>query len=224
MPPKVATKKLDQEELLQVLENGILMVWKFQMDKDNFNASSSSIKEFNKICVWYEECGPMMPEKIALTPIRPSEREGKFKAECKPKEKGDCNWGRSPQQHHMNGSQCRYNKYHGPCRHSMEECNITTACSKGCMCHECKEGSCDDKKVCFWCSKAKLCGFLSNKSKDLNIIINGKITKAFSCQEKKEKAYLNEFKAISILFRSNAGNHNSKSKVSCTFNKESNSK
>eukprot|EP00957_Ditylum_brightwellii_P021088 1589066-Ditylum_brightwellii.AAC.1 len=50
------------------------------------------------------------------------------------------------------------------------------------------------------------------RSKDLNTIINKKIAKAFSCQEKKENANLNKFEAPFISSGSNAGNSDSKSK------------
>eukprot|EP00957_Ditylum_brightwellii_P126996 9682046-Ditylum_brightwellii.AAC.1 len=61
------------------------------------------------------------------------------------------------------------------------------------------------------------------KSKDLNTMINKKIATIFSHQEKKEKADLNKFEALSISYISNAGKSNNKSKVSCTSNKESDS-
>eukprot|EP00957_Ditylum_brightwellii_P056894 4313289-Ditylum_brightwellii.AAC.1 len=49
------------------------------------------------------------------------------------------------------------------------------------------------------------------KSKDMNMIINKKIAEAFSCQEKKEKADLNKFEALSISSVSDAGDSNSES-------------
>eukprot|EP00957_Ditylum_brightwellii_P032256 2443893-Ditylum_brightwellii.AAC.1 len=94
--------------------------------------------------------------------------------------------------------------------HNTDECNINNACHKGHMCHECKKGSHKSKK---------LCGFLSDKSKDPNTIINKNIVKAFSHQEKKEKANLNKVDALSISSGSNAGDSNSKSKVSHTSDK-----
>eukprot|EP00957_Ditylum_brightwellii_P166206 12652917-Ditylum_brightwellii.AAC.3 len=98
MPPKVAPKKLDPEELLEVLKKIIPTLWKFQMDKEGVNASSSTVKEFTKMCVWYKEREPAMLEKLALTCKSPLEREGKPKAKHKAEE-GYCNWGRCPQQY-----------------------------------------------------------------------------------------------------------------------------
>eukprot|EP00957_Ditylum_brightwellii_P060577 4599635-Ditylum_brightwellii.AAC.1 len=43
-----------------------------------------------------------------------------------------------------------------------------------------KGGSCNDKKVHFCGNKTKLHGFLSDNKKDLNTIIDKKISKAFS--------------------------------------------
>eukprot|EP00957_Ditylum_brightwellii_P164606 12532911-Ditylum_brightwellii.AAC.1 len=51
MLTRVEAKKMDQEEILEVLENGIPTSWKFQIDKKGFNASSSTVKEFTKMCV-----------------------------------------------------------------------------------------------------------------------------------------------------------------------------
>eukprot|EP00957_Ditylum_brightwellii_P188581 14356344-Ditylum_brightwellii.AAC.1 len=89
------------------------------------------------------------------------------------------------------------------------------------MHHECKEESHKSKKVYFCSTKAKLPGFLSDKSEDLNITIDMKIAKAFSCQEKKEKTNLNKFKALSISSGSNAGDRNNKVNIGCTSNKRS---
>eukprot|EP00957_Ditylum_brightwellii_P054343 4117804-Ditylum_brightwellii.AAC.1 len=171
---------MDQEEMLEVLENRILTLWKFQMDEEGFNASSSIIKEFTEMCIHYKECKPVMPEKLSTAHRNHSEREGKYK----------------------------YCKYHGSCRHSTDEYNITIACNKGCTDHEYKKGSHKSKKVCFHSNKAKLCGFLSDKSKDLNATIDEKITKAFSCQEKKEKVDINKFEPLSVSSRSDAGDSN----------------
>eukprot|EP00957_Ditylum_brightwellii_P185293 14109206-Ditylum_brightwellii.AAC.1 len=63
------------------------------MDKEGFNASSSTIKEFTKTCVCYKECEPKMQEKQSAAHRRHSEREGKCKAKCKVDEKGYCKWG-----------------------------------------------------------------------------------------------------------------------------------
>eukprot|EP00957_Ditylum_brightwellii_P174356 13274491-Ditylum_brightwellii.AAC.1 len=75
--------------------------------------------------------------------------------------------------------------------------------SKGCLHNEHKGGSRNDKKVCFCSNKAKSCGFLSDKSKDPNNILDKKTAKPFSHQKKKEKDKLNKFEALSILSGSN---------------------
>eukprot|EP00957_Ditylum_brightwellii_P179387 13665598-Ditylum_brightwellii.AAC.2 len=63
MPAGVEAKKLEQEELLEVLENRIPILWKFQMNKEGFDASSSTLKYFTKTCVCYKECKPKVTEK-----------------------------------------------------------------------------------------------------------------------------------------------------------------
>eukprot|EP00957_Ditylum_brightwellii_P210961 15365608-Ditylum_brightwellii.AAC.1 len=76
-------RKLEQEELLEVLENGIPTLWKFQMDKEGFNASSSTLKGFTKTCVHYKECKPKMTEKTSAAHKSHSEREVKHKSKHK---------------------------------------------------------------------------------------------------------------------------------------------
>eukprot|EP00957_Ditylum_brightwellii_P176277 13422046-Ditylum_brightwellii.AAC.1 len=78
----------------------------------------------------------------------------------------------------MDGSQCKYCKYHGHWRYSTEECNIIMTCNKGHTCHECEEESHNNKKVCFQSDKIKWCGFSSDDKNDLNTIIDAKIAKA----------------------------------------------
>eukprot|EP00957_Ditylum_brightwellii_P154017 11722575-Ditylum_brightwellii.AAC.1 len=58
MSAGVKARKLEREELLEVLENGIPTLWNFQMDKKGFDTSSSTLKDFTKICVHYKECEP----------------------------------------------------------------------------------------------------------------------------------------------------------------------
>eukprot|EP00957_Ditylum_brightwellii_P171317 13041522-Ditylum_brightwellii.AAC.1 len=60
MPARVEAKKLEQEELLEVLENKIPTSWNFQIDKEGFDASSSTLKDFTKLCVCYKECEPKL--------------------------------------------------------------------------------------------------------------------------------------------------------------------
>eukprot|EP00957_Ditylum_brightwellii_P020424 1539947-Ditylum_brightwellii.AAC.1 len=66
MSPGVVPRKMDQEEMLEVLDNGILTGGEFQMDKEGFDSSSGTIRYFIKTCVYYEKCDPTMPEtKVA---------------------------------------------------------------------------------------------------------------------------------------------------------------
>eukprot|EP00957_Ditylum_brightwellii_P209096 15360290-Ditylum_brightwellii.AAC.1 len=75
LPPRVVPRKLDQEKLLEVLKNEILTLWKFQMDKEGFDASSITAKEFTEMCVWCKKCEPEMQDKLATTFKSPLERE-----------------------------------------------------------------------------------------------------------------------------------------------------
>eukprot|EP00957_Ditylum_brightwellii_P058502 4436295-Ditylum_brightwellii.AAC.1 len=177
MLSRVKAKKMDQEEILEVLEIGIPTSWKFQMDKEGVDKSSSTVKEFTKICICYKECKPVIPEKQNLSYMSHSEKEGKFKAKSKAHEKS----------------------YRTALMSATSPLpTARTACTM------------NAKKD-------------PTRSRDLNTILEKKITKAFSHQEKKEKADLNKFEARSISSGSNAGDSNSKYDVSCTSNKRSDS-
>eukprot|EP00957_Ditylum_brightwellii_P112590 8582656-Ditylum_brightwellii.AAC.1 len=77
---------MDWEEILEVLENGIPTLWKFQMNKEGFDASSSTIKGLIKTCMCYKECEPAIPEMLVVACKSLLEREGKHKAKCKVEE------------------------------------------------------------------------------------------------------------------------------------------
>eukprot|EP00957_Ditylum_brightwellii_P061227 4646148-Ditylum_brightwellii.AAC.1 len=57
-PTGIVTKKLEDEEIVEGLKNRIPTSWKFQMEKEGFGASSSTIKNFMETCVCYEEYKP----------------------------------------------------------------------------------------------------------------------------------------------------------------------
>eukprot|EP00957_Ditylum_brightwellii_P091329 6954173-Ditylum_brightwellii.AAC.1 len=53
-PTGIKARRLKMEEILKVLENGIPTSWKFQTDKDGFDASSSMLKDFMETCICYK--------------------------------------------------------------------------------------------------------------------------------------------------------------------------
>eukprot|EP00957_Ditylum_brightwellii_P099886 7611475-Ditylum_brightwellii.AAC.1 len=83
---------MDQEEILEVLENGIPILWKFQMDKEGLMS-----------CVRYKECELATSEMLVAACKHPLERERKGKTKCMVEENYN-NWEQAPQQHHMDGS------------------------------------------------------------------------------------------------------------------------
>eukprot|EP00957_Ditylum_brightwellii_P091202 6943535-Ditylum_brightwellii.AAC.2 len=86
MPPRIEPRKTDQDEILEVLENGIPTLWKFQMDEGGFNASSSTITEFTKMCICKKEWELAIPEMLVAAHKSPFEREGKYKSKFKAEE------------------------------------------------------------------------------------------------------------------------------------------
>eukprot|EP00957_Ditylum_brightwellii_P024400 1842166-Ditylum_brightwellii.AAC.1 len=158
----IEANKLEDEEILDVLENRIPTFWLFQMDKEGFDASSSTIKRFMETCVCYEEYKPKETKENSAACKSHSERGGKHKAKHKATKKAYCGWGQDSPQHHSKGQGCHYYKYHG------------------------EDRSCKNKKVHFSSGKAKSHEASSNGNKDLNAIINEKITAALDHQEKKD--------------------------------------
>eukprot|EP00957_Ditylum_brightwellii_P090350 6880523-Ditylum_brightwellii.AAC.1 len=54
---------MDEEELLEILENGVPMLWKYQIDKEALNASPKALKEFINIYIYYyKELEPQIPD------------------------------------------------------------------------------------------------------------------------------------------------------------------
>eukprot|EP00957_Ditylum_brightwellii_P212028 15366878-Ditylum_brightwellii.AAC.1 len=96
MPAGVEARKMDQEEILEVLENRIPISWKFQIDKEGFNASSSTIKEFTKTCICYKEYKPKMSEKQSVAHRSHSKREGKQNTKHRADEMKYHKWGQAP--------------------------------------------------------------------------------------------------------------------------------
>eukprot|EP00957_Ditylum_brightwellii_P081066 6165876-Ditylum_brightwellii.AAC.1 len=92
-PTEIVAKKLEDEEILEVWENGIPTSWKFQMDKEGFNMSSSMIKKFTKTCVCYKEWEPKETKKSSAACESHSEGGGKRKAKRKASKKVYHDWG-----------------------------------------------------------------------------------------------------------------------------------
>eukprot|EP00957_Ditylum_brightwellii_P208046 15355630-Ditylum_brightwellii.AAC.1 len=119
-PTGVEAKKLEPEELLEILENRIPTTWKFQIDKEGFNASSSMPKAFTETYVCSKECEPNVSEKTSAAYKCHSGREGQCKAKHKASKKAYRDWGQDSSQHHSDGRGRHYCKYHGYCNHSTE--------------------------------------------------------------------------------------------------------
>eukprot|EP00957_Ditylum_brightwellii_P163061 12416721-Ditylum_brightwellii.AAC.1 len=91
-PTGIDAKKPEDEEILEVLENGISTSWKFQMDKEGFDTSSSTINIFTEICVHYKECKPKKTKESSAACESYFERGGKHKAKHKASKKAYHDW------------------------------------------------------------------------------------------------------------------------------------
>eukprot|EP00957_Ditylum_brightwellii_P047447 3603961-Ditylum_brightwellii.AAC.1 len=78
-PTGIMAKKLEDEEILEVLENGIPTSWNFQMDKE-------------ETCVCYKECKPKKTKESSIAFESYSKRGGKHNAKCKASKKACCDW------------------------------------------------------------------------------------------------------------------------------------
>eukprot|EP00957_Ditylum_brightwellii_P076179 5790601-Ditylum_brightwellii.AAC.1 len=63
VPDGVTTKKIAQEEFVDVLENRVPYQWKLEFEKEGFDLSYSTIKEFLDVCVHPEEVELQKPLK-----------------------------------------------------------------------------------------------------------------------------------------------------------------
>eukprot|EP00957_Ditylum_brightwellii_P012800 967549-Ditylum_brightwellii.AAC.1 len=101
-PTGVEARKVEQKELLEDLENRIPTLWKFQMNKEGFNASSSMLKDFTKTCICYKECKPNVTDKTNAAHKSHSKRGGKRKAKGKASKNAYHEWGQDCPQCHSN--------------------------------------------------------------------------------------------------------------------------
>eukprot|EP00957_Ditylum_brightwellii_P170878 13006085-Ditylum_brightwellii.AAC.1 len=63
VPDSVTATKIACEESVNVLEDGIPYQWKVEFDKEGFDLSSSTLKEFMDVCVCLEEAELQKPLK-----------------------------------------------------------------------------------------------------------------------------------------------------------------
>eukprot|EP00957_Ditylum_brightwellii_P173733 13226999-Ditylum_brightwellii.AAC.1 len=67
VPDGVTATKISCKEFVDVLEDGILYQWKLEFEKEGFDLSLSTLKEFLDLCVHLEEAELQKPlrKKIA---------------------------------------------------------------------------------------------------------------------------------------------------------------
>eukprot|EP00957_Ditylum_brightwellii_P102122 7784768-Ditylum_brightwellii.AAC.1 len=89
----VEARKLEPDKILEVVENGIPTTWNFKIDKEGFDVSSRTLKDFMETCVHYKECKPKTPKKTSTACKSHSKRGGKCKAKHKASKKAYCDLG-----------------------------------------------------------------------------------------------------------------------------------
>eukprot|EP00957_Ditylum_brightwellii_P190004 14465101-Ditylum_brightwellii.AAC.1 len=63
VPDSVTATKIAHKEFVDVLEDGVLYQWKLEFQKEGFDSSSSTLKEFLGVCVHLEEAELQKPLK-----------------------------------------------------------------------------------------------------------------------------------------------------------------
>ena len=63
VPDGVTAEKISREEFLDALEDGVPYQWKMEFEKEGFDSSSSTLKEFLDVCVRLEEAELQKPLK-----------------------------------------------------------------------------------------------------------------------------------------------------------------
>eukprot|EP00957_Ditylum_brightwellii_P183297 13962162-Ditylum_brightwellii.AAC.1 len=122
---KIACKKF-----VNVLEDGVLYQWKMDFEKEGFDSSSSTLKEFLDMCVRLEEAELQKPlkKKIAHT-IKEYDNSDR-KRKCQEKPKSHHKRHHSLGKHHQIKQKEKICDYHGLCDHDMDECNFVQSCRK----------------------------------------------------------------------------------------------
>eukprot|EP00957_Ditylum_brightwellii_P057331 4346276-Ditylum_brightwellii.AAC.1 len=84
---RVTATKIACEDLVDVLEDGVLYQWKLEFEKEGFDSSSSTLKEFPDVCVRLEEAELQNPlkKKRARVIKEHDNSDGKRKHQEKPK-------------------------------------------------------------------------------------------------------------------------------------------
>eukprot|EP00957_Ditylum_brightwellii_P149099 11353101-Ditylum_brightwellii.AAC.1 len=87
VPDGVTSMKISREGFVNVLEDGVPYQWKLEFEKEGFNLSSSTLKEFLDMCVCLEEAELQKPlkKKIVCAMKEYDNLDGKRKCQEKPK-------------------------------------------------------------------------------------------------------------------------------------------
>eukprot|EP00957_Ditylum_brightwellii_P027071 2046796-Ditylum_brightwellii.AAC.1 len=86
VPDGVTATKISCEEFIDVLEDRISYQWKLEFEKEEFDSSSSTLKEFLDVCVRLEETElqKLLKKKIACAVKDHDDSDRKRKRQDKP--------------------------------------------------------------------------------------------------------------------------------------------
>ena len=138
VPDGVTAKKISREEFVDLLEDGVPYQWKMEFEKEGFDSSSSTLKEFLEVCVRLEEAELQKPLKKRIACAAKEHEESDDDKPIKPRykrRKGQTKrYGRrilrQQSKRHGGKRMKKFCDYHGVCYHDTSECNLAKSCKK----------------------------------------------------------------------------------------------
>eukprot|EP00957_Ditylum_brightwellii_P080301 6107639-Ditylum_brightwellii.AAC.1 len=195
VPGGVTAMKISCEEFVDILEDEIVYQWKLEFDKERFDLSSFTLKEFLDVCVHLEEAElqKLLRKKIACAE-KEHDEDRKRKHQDKPKLHHERRHGLGKR--HQDKQKKKYCKYHGLCYHGTDECNFVQSHRK-----HVQPTHCITEQQRLWqvwfVKDAKRCSLTGKEVKDLNAIVKDKIKEMIK-ERNHDMHVISNFKDLSI--------------------------
>eukprot|EP00957_Ditylum_brightwellii_P142169 10831719-Ditylum_brightwellii.AAC.1 len=126
----VTATKIACKEFVNVLKDRNMYQWILEFEKEGFNLSSSTLKEFLDMCVCLEDAELQKPlkKKIACAITEHDDLDGKRKRQEKPKLHHERCHGLSKR--HQSKCKKKVCDYYGLCYHDTDKCDFVQAHKK----------------------------------------------------------------------------------------------
>eukprot|EP00957_Ditylum_brightwellii_P012027 908295-Ditylum_brightwellii.AAC.1 len=124
VPDGVTATKIAREDFVYVLEDGVLYQWKLEFEKEGFNLSSFTLKEFLNMCIRLEQAEVLKLLKKKIAPAVKEHDNWDRKRKCQEKPKSHHKRYHSLGKHHQSKCKKKFCSYHGLCYHDTDKCNF----------------------------------------------------------------------------------------------------